>query len=362
MLRLCRQRFFQTSNFLKITPQIKHQVKEFVVSQSSEPSREEIVAHLIENGVDMSMLPTAKEIDEVVFSGKKEPKRKGWTRSKYTPEQLSILETKFKQNPFPTREDRKYIEKLLGIQNDQDQLYNWFSVKRKCEPNVIEKYEPGHKKLPKEKTEKIAKFFEKYGNDSPPREKIKDLSNALGLTVKQVRRWKNSQDRNNRLKQVTAGISKEKRKEVYRWLDEDITRLNPSDEQMSEGSDKFDISLQALNRIIMKRRIDYKHLLSKTEEQKNFVSINTEPTILQTVNKQRKQYYPEMARISIATYELLVKAYKREPFMSPHKIIKNLKKFKLTARDYLVFINNIDKMHGNNVERYDQGQYKYLKN
>merc|ERR1711988_2021545 len=109
-LKICRLRLLRTSNIIKMTPQIKHQVKEYVVSLSSVPSREEIVSHLLENGVDMSMLPTMKEIDDIFDSdGNKPVIDYNRTRQKYTSEQVKILESKYEQNPFPTREERNHI-------------------------------------------------------------------------------------------------------------------------------------------------------------------------------------------------------------------------------------------------------------
>ena len=357
MLRISGLRFLQPSNTLKITPQIKHQVKEFVVSQSSKPSKEEIVSHLLENGVDMSMLPTFEEIDDI-FDAENKPRKNGIKIQKYTPEQLEILERKYKQNPFPSRQDRKTIEKLLGIETDQDKLFYWFYNKRRKQPNVLQKRDVTfyHKRIPEEKMDRITKFFERFEDDEIPREKIKDFSTALGLTVKQVRNVKNSRDKMKRQKKITENVSKEQIQQIYQWLQEDLSRTNPTNEQLKEGSDKFNVSLQALNLIISKKRIEYKHVRKFTEAQKKILSINDEPAILLLMNKLRKRFYPELPRITIQIYELMVKAYEKEPFMSPHKAIKNIKKFRITPKDYSIFIHNIDKVHGNNLERYNQGR------
>jgi len=166
-----------------MTPQIKHQVKEYVVSLSSVPSREEIVSHLLENGVDMSMIPTKKEIDDIFDRDENKPVIDyNRTRQKYTSEQVEILESKYKQNPFPTREERNHIAKLLGIQTAKEDISNWFYLKRRRSPNYNDSI-VFPKKLPKEQREKIVQFYERYGNEEPTREQIEDFSKALGLTT-----------------------------------------------------------------------------------------------------------------------------------------------------------------------------------
>jgi len=120
-------------------------------------------------------------------------------------------------------------------------------------------------------------------------------------------------------------VSKEQRKSIFKWLMEDLSRMNPSKEQMKEGVIRFNVSPVVLNRIIMHKRARYRYSSSPNEQQKNFVDrIKDEPSILQMVNRFRKKYYPEKSRVSIETYERLVKEYKTEPFMSPIKAIKTM--------------------------------------
>merc|ERR1712004_424301 len=209
-----------------------------------------------------------------------------------------------------------------------------------------------YKRLPAEKMYKITKFYEKFGSQEIPREKIRDFSSALGLTVKQVRSVKYARNKMKRKKKILENVSKEQVTQIYQWLNEDLSRMNPTNELLKEGSAKFNISLQALNLVISKRRIDFKHYSKTTEEQKKIISINEEPAILLSINKRRKRYYPELARISIKTYKLMVRAYKKDPFISPHKAINNIKKFGITPKDYFIFIHNIDKVYGRNLERY----------
>jgi len=119
------------------------------------------------------MVPTFDEIDDI-FDCDNKPKLNSIKVQKYTPEQHKVLETKYIQNPFPSLDDRKNIEKLLGIETDQDQLLNWFCYRRRKRPDSLEKMDATvyYKRLPAEKMYKITKFYEKFGSEEIPREKI----------------------------------------------------------------------------------------------------------------------------------------------------------------------------------------------